>query len=316
MKEHHYFASANTCEGFKNHFGDINPNNFTYIIKGGPGTGKSSLMKSVGEHFAKKGYKVEYFHCSSDMDSLDGVRIVEKNVAMLDGTAPHVTEATLPQVTEKIVNVGEFISGDITKHKENMMQCLAKKSMHFSNAYGYLSACKELVKMEINNIKITNKEAEDKANEVIKSLKIRHKKNAIKARSLFITCIDKGGIKGLENEYKNVITIDEHDYFAELKILNEICCGLEKMNANYIKLLSPLLDNLVEGIYIESIDTLIIAKSQLSNTLINALINKAGYQIDKARHEHKKVEKYYIKAMQFEKLNILRQEIIQEISEK
>ncbi|MBQ8793259.1 MAG: hypothetical protein IJZ63_00755 [Clostridia bacterium] len=45
-----YFLAANSAEGFVSHFGD----NYdyadgwrAYIIKGGPGTGKSSFMKYI-----------------------------------------------------------------------------------------------------------------------------------------------------------------------------------------------------------------------------------------------------------------------------
>ena len=80
MKTHKYLASANTSLGFKNCFNSINTtkNAFTYILKGGPGTGKSTLMKKIGKYFEDKGLFVEYFYCSSDANSLDGVRI--KNI--------------------------------------------------------------------------------------------------------------------------------------------------------------------------------------------------------------------------------------------
>ena len=161
MKNHYYLASANTCHGFINHFNYINPNEngMTYILKGGPGTGKSSFMKKVGEYFSKKGFTIEYFFCSSDSDSLDGVKIVEKNVAIVDGTAPHVTEATIPGVKEKIVNLGSFINGKIKKHKDTIEDLLAKKSACFSVAYAYLKTLGELLKIE--KMLMTGKEAEN-----------------------------------------------------------------------------------------------------------------------------------------------------------
>ena len=45
-----YFAAANSYKGFKSYFDRIfAPEQFDriYIIKGGPGTGKSSIMKNI-----------------------------------------------------------------------------------------------------------------------------------------------------------------------------------------------------------------------------------------------------------------------------
>ena len=118
----HFLASANTCKGFKNNFNSINisSNGFTYILKGGPGTGKSTIMKRFGKSYEDKGYDVEYFYCSSDPESLDGVFIPKKNISIVDGTAPHITEATVPGIKEKIINVGAFIKPSIKKHKKTI----------------------------------------------------------------------------------------------------------------------------------------------------------------------------------------------------
>ena len=43
------------------------------------------------------GYDVEFMHCSSDNNSLDGVVIPAINVALLDGTAPHVVDPKIPE---------------------------------------------------------------------------------------------------------------------------------------------------------------------------------------------------------------------------
>ena len=44
------FAASNSCEGFKNYYGEVFNDTRAdrlYIIKGGPGTGKSTLMKTL-----------------------------------------------------------------------------------------------------------------------------------------------------------------------------------------------------------------------------------------------------------------------------
>lgn len=87
------FPGGNTSYGFYSFYQYIISQDTArrkICIKGGPGTGKSTLMKKVGEFFNQKGYDIEYHHCSSDNNSLDGVVIKGLDVAILDGTAPHV----------------------------------------------------------------------------------------------------------------------------------------------------------------------------------------------------------------------------------
>ena len=71
-----FFAAANTGDGFKSFFEKtfFSPTiERRYIIKGGPGTGKSSFLKRIALHAEDKGNDVEYYYCSSDTRSLDGI---------------------------------------------------------------------------------------------------------------------------------------------------------------------------------------------------------------------------------------------------
>ena len=69
------FAASNSARGFKSYYDQVFDRKKlerVYIIKGGPGTGKSSFMKRVALWAQKKGMDVEYYYCSSDTNSLDG----------------------------------------------------------------------------------------------------------------------------------------------------------------------------------------------------------------------------------------------------
>ncbi|MBQ8267623.1 MAG: hypothetical protein IJZ21_04485, partial [Clostridia bacterium] len=106
-----YFLGANSAEGFVSHFGDSfdSLNGWRgIIIKGGPGTGKSSFMKYIVAKAVDAGYDVELCPCSSDPDSLDGIIIKEIKTVVLDGTSPHVAEPVYPGASEEIINLGEF----------------------------------------------------------------------------------------------------------------------------------------------------------------------------------------------------------------
>ena len=89
---HKYFTCANSSQGFVNYFpSTLDQMEKIYILKGGPGTGKSTLMKKIGNHFLSRGQNVEHIYCSSDAASLDGVVLCGSKTAVVDGTAPHDT---------------------------------------------------------------------------------------------------------------------------------------------------------------------------------------------------------------------------------
>ena len=71
-----YFAAANTSDGFISYYADCfgrQEISHLYMIKGGPGTGKSRFLGDVASAAVKRGWEAEYFYCSSDPCSLDGV---------------------------------------------------------------------------------------------------------------------------------------------------------------------------------------------------------------------------------------------------
>ncbi|WP_134685041.1 PRK06851 family protein [Brevibacillus migulae] len=103
-----YYAGGNTARGFHNLFSsNLQGLQRLFILKGGPGTGKSTLMKELGKRWAELGYDLEYIHCGSDNGSIDGVIIPALQVGIVDGTAPHVIEPEAPGAIEEYVNLGE-----------------------------------------------------------------------------------------------------------------------------------------------------------------------------------------------------------------
>ncbi len=138
-----YFAALNSKNGFVSFFDGIffsDKIKRSYIIKGGPGTGKSSFMRRVAANAAKAGRDVEYYYCSSDTESLDGV-VIDGSIALLDGTAPHMCDTALPGVRDGIIDLGRFWDADaLEKHAAEVQKYGAEKKAAYANAYGYLSA--------------------------------------------------------------------------------------------------------------------------------------------------------------------------------
>lgn len=137
----HYFAAANTERGFVSWFDHIfDPDRFdrVYIIKGGSGTGKSTLMKRAAARAEAKGAVCEGYLCSSDPASLDGVIIDlgDRRIAMLDGTAPHTVDPKLPGAVDEIVNLGKYWCADILSAQRGRISALArKKAAFYKEAY-------------------------------------------------------------------------------------------------------------------------------------------------------------------------------------
>lgn len=142
------FLGGNTPLGFFSYFDHlIRPGRAQrlYIIKGGPGTGKSSFMKSVAEAFLESGYDIEAFHCSSDPESLDAVRIPAIEVAWLDGTAPHTIDPAFPGIFDEIVDFGACLDPTVLLHqKREVLQIQAEVRHGYQQAYRYLAAAKSI----------------------------------------------------------------------------------------------------------------------------------------------------------------------------
>lgn len=90
-----------------------------YIVKGRPGSGKSTMMKKIGKRAEELGLSVDYFPCGFDPNSLDMVIIPSLSVAVLDGTAPHVVDST--RGNDEVVDMFELCidpNVEVTKEKE------------------------------------------------------------------------------------------------------------------------------------------------------------------------------------------------------
>lgn len=144
--ERHMFPGGNTSAGFYSYYAYILPQSkaeHIYVLKGGPGVGKSTFMMNIGKRAQAEGYNVEYLHCSSDPDSLDGICIPDIRIALIDGTAPHVIDPANPGAVDEIVNLGEFWNLDgIKHHKREIIAINSEVKRLFERAYKYLAAAK------------------------------------------------------------------------------------------------------------------------------------------------------------------------------
>lgn len=348
-----FFLAANSAQGFKSFFSDCyTPGSWhAYIIKGGPGTGKSSFMKYMAAKALDKGCSVVLCPCSSDPDSLDGVIIEDIKTVFLDGTAPHVVEPRLPGACENIIDLGQF--WDSEKLFCNALKisgiALANSRLH-KTAAAYLSAAGEVM---YDNLKIS-KLYTDRAAAARFAGKLAGKylpKTDRIRGSEFIRFI--GGItpKGIINfsrsiteYYKTLIVIEDKFGGAAGEIMKYLRAAAIERGYDIITLKSPFLpDDLIDHIIIPELSLAFVRESEYARfdtdvrrihsrrfsikhierqyrgrILFNRKISKqlllgAAATLKKAKEVHDTLEKHYIEAMNFPALSRFAMEKAKEI---
>ncbi|MBR3739740.1 MAG: hypothetical protein IKN04_04680 [Clostridia bacterium] len=136
------FPGSNTANGFVGFFQNLRLQaDRTVILKGGPGVGKSTLMRDVGRHYERLGMEVDYYFCSGDPDSLDAVFVPGRGFLVMDGTAPHIVDPALPGAGDGILNLGVCLEEkQLSSQKEEIAALTGEISLCYAQAYRYLRA--------------------------------------------------------------------------------------------------------------------------------------------------------------------------------
>lgn len=142
--QRHWFPGGNTARGFHSFYHCILPAEEAekiVLLKGGPGVGKSTFMRKIADILEEHGQRVEYLHCSSDAESLDGVVCREIGFAILDGTAPHIVDPEIPGAADSILNLGAFLDeAALRTRKKEILTIQKALRICFTQAYRYLSS--------------------------------------------------------------------------------------------------------------------------------------------------------------------------------
>ncbi|MDO4945136.1 MAG: ATPase [Ruminococcus sp.] len=350
-----YFLGTMTQYGFSTEFGSIieNPDYFTYILKGGAGTGKSSIMKKIASEFEDT-QDIIRFYCSSDPNSLDAIVLKGSKTAIVDGTSPHVFDPQYPGICQKIINLGDnWNEAELQSHKDEIIsvtdknKSLMARAKRFSTALsnvcgdtyfcglGLISSDKLEGFLERFKKKILGKKGSGEGKKIVRQLTALTEFGCLTQTETLENFLD---VYYMTDDYFacSHLIIEDISKEAARRGYNVTLCPSHVFNNNvYEHLLIP-----ETGVALVSVNPLtelntengkIInlgrfydkhAVSKLKSRLkMNKLTMKSLSQeiygtLKSAKAVHDEIEKYYISAMDFEKINDLSQCLINEIGNK
>ena len=330
-----YFAAANTAEGFVCYYDAIFSSlRKLYIVKGGPGTGKSRLMWDVANEAKNQNLSVELYFCSSDPHSLDGLVIPALSIGILDGTAPHVRDPAYPGVRDDIINLGEFWKSDLlNEHLIEIQDIIDEKNRKYVQTYHYLNAadkmdslCRRMLLPAVLKDKMQHAAARS-----LRSLKSGDGLHcSVKLRS----AISMRGIVTLDT-YEHIaasVVYVRDKYHTGYLFLRDLIDILKEKKQEYTVSYTPLNPAYEDALYIPACDTSYIVTESLPDSLpqnaavvnmdrfldhevvranraklrfgrqcCDALMEGAISELSEIGRLHFTLEEIYISAMDFEK---------------
>jgi len=347
-----FFLGANTHKGFHSYYEYVVPGipNRLLILKGGPGTGKSTFLRKIANEFAEMGYDVELHHCSSDNDSLDGIRIVPFNIAVMDGTAPHTTDPKYPAVVDEIINLGEYWNKEhIQKYRDTIINCNKELKKLYASSYRFLSAAKQ-VQDDLESL-IGDDYDWTGYNSIVTEYKssilnpLEPIKKQGKSRHLFHSSINSAGrVDYIENaipKNSKCHYIKSQHYAASTKLFKSLIDDILIKGYDIEVFHQPLDPEIIETIIISELGLVITNDAKLENkadkiidldsfrnkniskadsayiennyNLFNNLMDEAIIRIQSAKKLHDQLERFYIESMDFRRMAELRTKTIERI---
>lgn len=350
-----YFLGAMTQYGFSTEFSKLmgNKDYFTYILKGGAGTGKSSLMKRIAREF-ENDERVVRFYCSSDPSSLDAVVLEDSGVIIVDGTSPHVFDPVYPGCCQRIIDLGEFWDDEkLKKNKDEIIRVTDKNKSLLARVKRHTVAlsniCSDTYFCALDHV--DRDRLNGFADGFIKKL-LSEKEGGSGRRDIRqLTALTEHGcmtqLETLES-YNDVYTVcDEHYACAHLFIE---AAAKEAVSRGYNVIICPshaFNNDIFEHLLIPETGTALISSTPLTkldpenaksldlnsfydeskltgsmqrlkqNSLTSeGLLSEIFETIKKAKAVHDEIEKYYIESMDYDGINELTERLIAQIKAK
>ncbi len=151
-----FFLGSISANGFAGYYKQAVKNadcGTPILIKGGPGCGKSTILKRLAAHIENNGAYAEHIHCAGDADSLDGVITSGGMFCAVDATEPHVIEPQYPQAVENVISLYDALDSD--KLYENRADIIRL----FEREHGWQERAKRYVTAAANIMQDTSRVA-------------------------------------------------------------------------------------------------------------------------------------------------------------
>lgn len=351
-----YFLGSMAEEGFRSDFGKLIARDgvYTYILKGGAGTGKSSLMKKVAARFSGDN-SVEHYFCSSDPDSMDAVYIRQANALIVDGTAPHTFDPEFPAVKQRIVNLGDHWDGEALRQSADDIIAVTLKHRGYMNTVrSYVSAMTKIFDdtCMTADSELDRKKLEAFAEKTAAKL-LPKKKNAVKGSvrfSLLAAVSPKGYAVQTDTlaDYDKLYVISDELYCAGDALLKKLAdeaaergyditvskCNMFSQSVYEFVLIKELglafalstPMNMLADDRATKINAMrfydkkgIAAKKQrlkMNKNACQKLLEEAVKTLSTAKKVHDDIEKYYIAAMDFADVDKATDALIKEIESR
>ena len=342
----YFFLGANSECGFYSLYDCFcnDTNDLLHIIKGGPGTGKSTFMKRIGKAAEAHGLDVEYILCSGDPTSLDGVYIPDLHIGWADGTAPHVLEPHQFGISAIYENLGRFCKmNELQEHRAPITALTEAYRQTYQTAYSYLKTAASLRKASLKQLPT---EAHDKLKKRAHSKIKRELSTPTPADSKpvkrFIQAISCNGISVVSQTLNTLcsrLCVLESNFGLEQIFFREILKFLIAEQGHYILCPDPLCPDFIQAIILPRehlcfltsntpidfqgttrtihLDCYLpkISRSDLSanQNLYDQLIDTAVAHLKNAKKLHDDLEQCYRPALQISALNEYTEEVITRI---
>ncbi len=353
-----FFLGSNTPIGFVSRFEQIvNPSVYDriYVIKGGPGSGKSTLIHKAAAALSAGDSETEYIHCASDVDSLDGVIFHNMQSAILDGTPPHVIEPRYPGAFEQVVPV--FTCWDdekLAQNKSVIVELIDKNTRIHEQCCRFLAAAGALIAdtyrmaLDFTDLPKVERVAERVAAKEFK----RKARPGGKETVRFISAVTNKGVVLFSDTAKALasrICLIEDDYgvasrhlLAHLRkraleagygIITCYCpmspydriehlfipeLSLGFMTANWFVCPDLVPDKVINSRRFTDAELLKARKKRLSfnRKAIRQMLGHAVSLMADAKQNHDEIEKYYMRCMDFDKVTALTEEVIRQMRDR
>ena len=336
-----YYAAANTENGFKSLFEDIfSPKALSavYIIKGGPGTGKSTFMRTVASKALERGMQVEYYYCSADTDSLDGIKLCDIGVAFIDGTSPHAYEPRYPGACEITLDLGRNFNTEYLAANRSCIESLADEcSACYARSSRFLRAAGETERLRLE---VAGRAFDtEKAKMAVKRMLSQYKPEKGEYMERYISALGVHGASHITNEPCNgERTVRISGKYGCDKLFLKVLANYAVENGyTAVRYPDVLLHDCTEGVYIAEAGVRYIcteegcdeinamrfvkqeilaenrAKLRFAKKCKEALLQGALSELGKMGALHRELEGYYINAMDVRGNEAMMQRVISDI---